>query len=335
MNTGYEIIYKKNDSKKFWNLFDILKLKHPNIGSIYHPAILDYYFIRAFDEGYQIEDFSCIFTYDDVPFSGFIGAKFSKGLNSELNLFELPCLAIDSNNISLSKKKKIKSFLDVLLKLNFDKIQLKGPDLDSKLPILCEFLLSKPNFKLNPSTTRVIDLGESEVDIRRAIRKSYHSLINWGLNTMEIEIHDKSNIKWNTIESFRDLHIREAKRETRSIDTWKKQFEAINCGLAFCVTGKLEKELVSAAYFLCPDGICYYGSSASRRDLFTKPLSHAIIWKAILESKKRGAFLFNIGTTFETKFNNLSTSKEKNIAYFKEGFGGNLRLNYIIEKNND
>ena len=91
--------------------------------------------------------------------------------------------------------------------------------------------------------------------------------------------------------------------------------------------------MVSAAYFLCPDKICYYGSSASRRDLFDKPLSHAIIWKAILESKRRGDHLFNIGSTYEYKFNKLASDKEKNIAYFKEGFGGNLVLNYIIEKN--
>ena len=331
MNSGYQIIYKKNDCQKFWKLFESIKLKNPNIGSIYHPAILDYYFIRAVDSGYEVEDFSCIFTYNDVPFSTFLGAKFSRGLQSELNLFELPCLAIDLNDISLSKKRQIKSFLKVLLNLKFNKIQIKGPDLSSKIPMLCEFLLSQTKFRLQPSTTRIIDLCQSEVDLKRAIRKSYHSLINWGLNSMEIEIHDKSNIKWNIIEKFRDLHIKEAKRETRSIDTWQKQFEAISLGLAFCVTARLDQELVSAAYFLCPDKICYYGSSASRRDLFDKPLSHAIIWKAILESKRRGDHLFNIGSTYEYKFNKLATDKEKNIAYFKEGFGGNLVLNYIIE----
>ena len=333
MNNGYEIVYKKEDDKRFWKLFEFIKLKNPNIGSVYHPLILDYYFLIASESGYQVEDFSCVFTYNGVPFSAFIGAKFSKGLQSELNLFEWPCLAIDLNYISLSKKKQIKSFLKVLLNLKFNKIQIKGPDLSSKIPMLCEFLLSQTKFRLQPSTTRIIDLCQSEVDLKRAIRKSYNSLINWGLNSMEIEIHDSSNIKWTTIERFRDLHINEAKRETRSIDTWNKQFEAISNGLAFCITAKLDKELVSAAYFLCPDNICYYGSSASRRDLFDKPLSHSVIWKGILESKRRGDSLFNIGSTYEYKFRNLASSKEKNIAYFKEGFGGNLVLNYIIENN--
>ena len=333
MNCGYDLIYKEEDDKNFWIFFEYLKLNYPNIGSIYNPEILDYYFVRAVDEGYKIKDYSCVFTYDNQPYSAFLGANFSKDFISNLNLFEMPCLAIDANNISLSKKKRIKSFLEMLLKLNLQKFQLKGPDLESKLPILCESLLSEANYKLNPSTTRIIDLSLSEVDLKRTLRKSYHSLINWGLNKMEIKIYDKSNISWEIIESFRDLHIKEAKRETRSIDTWLKQYEAILNGLAFCITAKLQEELVSAAYFLCPDKICYYGSSASRRDLFDKPLSHAIIWQAILESKKRGLNLFNIGATYESKINDSVTYKEKNIAYFKEGFGGNLVMNYIIENN--
>ncbi len=110
MNIGYEIIYKKKDHERFWKLFSILNSNHPNIGSIYHPAILDYYFIRAVDFGYQIEDFSCIFAYNNVPFSAFLGAKFSKESQSELNLFEVPCLAIDSINISLSKRNRLNLF---------------------------------------------------------------------------------------------------------------------------------------------------------------------------------------------------------------------------------
>ena len=43
------------------------------------------------------------------------------------------------------------------------------------------------------STTRIIDLSLSEIDLKRTVRKSYHSLINWGLNTMNIKIHDNTN----------------------------------------------------------------------------------------------------------------------------------------------
>ncbi len=335
MNSDYEIIYKENNPNQFWRLFDSFKLDYPNIGSIYHPKILDYYFLRAADNGYHLKDYSCIFTFKDEPYSAFLGAEFTKNSISNLNLFEMPCLAVDKNTISLNKKKKIKSFSEFILKLNLKSFQIKGPELESKIPLLCEFLLSDTQSELKPYTTRIIDLRHNEIDLKRTIRKSYHSLINWGLNSMKIQIHDKSNIKWETVQKFRNLHIKEARRETRSIETWRKQFEATCEGIAFFITGTFQEELVSAGYFLCPEKICYYGSSASRRDLFDKPLSHAIIWTAILESKKRGSFLFNIGSTYESKINKTATSKEKNIAYFKEGFGGNLIMNYIIESKNE
>jgi len=56
-----------------------------------------------------------------------------------------------------------------------------------------------------------------------------------------------------------------------------------------------------------------------------------MIWKAILESKERGAKIFDIGKTIYTNENDKVSKKERNIAYFKEGFGGNLIFNNHIE----
>ena len=92
----------------------------------------------------------------------------------------------------------------------------------------------------------------------------------------------------------------------------------------FLYYSKLNGNLVSAAFFIISNNLCYYFSSASNRTLFDKPLNHAIIWKAILESKKRGALLFDIGTTYFDGCDNNLSCKEKNIIYFKEGFGGNI-----------
>ena len=50
--------------------------------------------------------------------------------------------------------------------------------MESKVPILCEFLLSKTKSHINPITTRIIDLSLTEGDLKKSIRKSYHSLIN-------------------------------------------------------------------------------------------------------------------------------------------------------------
>ena len=331
MSKGYSVIYRNKENSKFWNLFEELISNFQFIGHSYTEVILEYYLIRARDSGYLIKDLSCIFLFDGEPFSAFIGAQFSKDGVSKLNFFEIPCLAIDSLNLSRNKKKYIQSFAESLLTKNVDFFQVKGPDFDTRLPILCEFLLSKNKFKIKPVTYKIIDLNLDEIELKRAIRKSFHSLINWGLSKMTIKVHDSSNIKWEIIEKFRRLHIKEAKRETRSINTWRKQFDAISNGKAFCITAHLNDELLSAAYFIINNKVCYYASSASRRDFFNKPINHAIIWSAILESKRKSAYLFNIGATYQFISDELVTEKEKNIAYFKEGFGGKLVINYLVE----
>ncbi len=329
MNMGYELIYKEKNLDKFWSLFDSIKSQYNFIGSRYHPIVLDQYLIRAEDSGYTIKDMSCILTFNGQAYMAFLGALFSKGLDSTLSLFEVPCLVIDSMHITSKQKKQIRNFLKSLLELDFDNFLVKGPNFHNSFPVLCELMLHN-NAKLNISASRIIDLKQDEIELKKSLRKSYHSLINWGLKEMKIQIFDKNNISWEVMDKFRTLHISEAKRETRSIRTWKKQLEAIERGLAFCITAELKKELVSAAFFSCANNLSYYGSSASRRDLFEKPITHALIWQAILESKKKGASFFDIGTTYLNDVNSQMTEKEKNIAYFKDGFGGKLTLDYYI-----
>ena len=174
----------------------------------------------------------------------------------------MPCLGIDSINITQSQKKKINQFLGTLLSLDFDIFTIKGPDYYTKLPLICELLLVFSQSIINIDMTKTIDLEKNESEIKKNIRKSYHSLINWGLRELTIEIHDSSNIKWKTMEEFRNLHIEASKRETRSVITWEKQYDAIKEGSSFCIA-KSNIGLVSAAFLYCHI-ILVNGSSASK-----------------------------------------------------------------------
>ena len=130
------------------------------------------------------------------------------------------------------------------------------------------------------------------------------------------------------MQEFRSLHIREAGRETRSEESWRRQFEIIKSKQAFLVLGKINDTLVSAGLFIYNEINCRYWVSASRRDLFDKPLFHAIMWTAILYAKNLGCRWFELG---ERYFPNHSedrtpTTKELGISDFKSGFGGETRM---------
>ena len=118
MKNEYEIIFKEKNCDEFWQLFEKLKSYYEFIGHDYSNNRLDYYFVRARESGYSIKDYSCIFTFDNKPYSAFLGAAFTKKNESKLDLFEIPCLAIDAFYITITKPQD-NSHID---KVNTDKL---------------------------------------------------------------------------------------------------------------------------------------------------------------------------------------------------------------------
>jgi FemAB family protein len=174
-----------------------------------------------------------------------------------------------------------------------------------------------------PKFIQTLQLNLHESELRQQIRKSYKSLINWGEKTLTIRLLNSRNIKKEDIEEFRQLHIQVAKRETRSQETWDIQYEQVLHNEAFVILGELEEELVTAAFFVHSKKCCYYGASASKRELFDKPLSHYVLWRAILHAKGLGCRFFEMGEQFYSKNQEpFHSQKELGISLFKSGFGG-------------
>ena len=117
---------------------------------------------------------------------------------------------------------------------------------------------------------------------------------------MQIFVWYGNNVDWRSFNEFRELHIRESGRETRNVNTWIEQWKAIRNKKAFCVIAVYKNQMVSAGYFGIGHNHCYYGVSASRRDMFDRPLFHALMWRAIKFAKEQGITYFELG---ESKIN--------------------------------
>jgi len=181
--------------------------------------------------------------------------------------------------------------------------------------------------------TQVIDLEKSEKDLKKDVRKSYTSLINWGLKELSITVHGKSNdISWDEMDLFRHLHAQVSGKDTRTKESWKKQFKMCASGEAFIVMGRLNGRLVSAGFFTNSHDSCYYGASASCRDLFEKPIFHALLWTAILHAKSIGCKWFEVGEQLYQGIGSPS-EKELGISRFKSGFGGTIQTFIDLELN--
>ena len=103
---------------------------------------------------------------------------------------------------------------------------------------------------------------------------------------------------------------------------------------AFIVFGHINKELVTAALFNYKNSSAYYSVSASKRNLFDKPISHVLMWRAIEELKAKNIIYLELGEQYPNLTDEKITQKERDIANFKRGFGGHTQINLNISYNN-
>ena len=314
----------KNNYDKHWDQFcDMQDWSPPEYtinGQIYQSKIYE-------TEGKKTVNQSFIVEKNNKQILAFCGVKFLDKSKSHLTTYRLPCISLEnSNEINDESKKEFINEFEKISKLIKGKIWYRDFLVNGKLSLLSHHLLTK-KIKISLFFTQVINLNLEKKFLWNDIRKSYKSLINWGLREMEFKIFDSNSIDWTTMIHFRNLHIKVSGRETRTIESWKKQYEWIKKNNAFVIFSYFKKKLVSAGFFSFSKNNCSYGISASNRELFSKPIFHAVMWKAIIYSKSIGCKWFDSGEQIFKNIipNSQFTEKELNISFFKAGFGGKIQ----------
>ena len=320
-------------SKEFVSTLDVLLFiasDNPN----YSALGVEYY--KEYYRDIDFVDLSFIVTDNKVPILAFIGSSRKVSADSiEIAAYGQPCFHVECNQHSTSMKsarkilkKKIKEFVSETesVQINYrDSLQ------ENSLSVVSQYLLDQGAFA-RPLFDQVVNLTKPVIQLRQDVRKSYKSLINWGLNNLTIKILNASNVLIPEMNDFRNLHINVAGRETRSEETWNIQYQMIQKGKAFLVLGYLDDVLVTGAFFIFNEKSCYYGVAASNRALFDKPISHAIIWSAITYAREQGQLLLIMGQQlFLSVEEPKPTVKELGISTFKKGFGGETKVSMEIQ----
>lgn len=189
--------------------------------------------------------------------------------------------------------------------------------------------LQKFSPKLVNAYEAYIDLSSSEEVIKRGIRKSYRSLINWGYREMSFVRIDHGNADEALFESFRQFHIEISGKETRSKKTWDLQFEMIKSKKCYIELGFYQDQLVSGALILLGGKEAFYGVAVNNRVLMNekKPIGHAVMRRSITHAKELSLKVFNLGHTGP----DFSTEKEAAIGKFKSGLASEIKLNISFE----
>jgi len=290
--------------------------------SAYSKSSLDYRKRIAQDNDFDCVNESYVVCIDDKPVIALIGAKTKKDKITNFDAYSgRPCLVV-VNHDKISAK--INSFffkeLDSFLEDVSGFFHYRDPLVNGCISPVTKRLLSIGG-SVTQFYTQVIDLETEEIELKKSIRKSFKSLINWGSRELDVSIRTSEDIRFEDILLFKELHYIESGKRTRSDESWKAQYNMIKNNDAFLVTALSNKELVAVGFFTMSSNSCYYGASASRRDLFQKPLFHSIMWAAMMHAQKLNCRWFETG---EQRFE--GSEKELGISFFKAGFGGITRI---------
>ncbi|MBF0181199.1 MAG: hypothetical protein HQM03_14345 [Magnetococcales bacterium] len=322
------MIFFANDPE-YKRLWGELTHGHALLHPFYLPGHLEYareYF--GTPDGW--EDLSLVITEEGRPVLGVIWSLPVGG--TELSAFGRPVVCVEGAGATSGQLQRAHLVLKRELERLTSERGVTGlrhvdPLPDGNLTRFGEHLLDL-GARAVPFFSSIVDLTRGQAALWGEVRKSYKSLISWGRKNLVI----RTEFDEALFASFQALHLREAGRQTRSPRSWELQAAMMRAGEAFMVTGELEGELVSAALFIYNASLCYYGVSAARRDLFDKPLSHAILWTAIEQAGRLGCCAFEMGEQlYPNQGDPRPDQKNLNIAKFKRGFGGQTRLMLAID----
>tara|TARA_Y100000589_G_scaffold331003_1_gene382598 strand:+ start:11530 stop:12531 length:1002 start_codon:yes stop_codon:yes gene_type:complete len=307
----------------FWNSIGILA-NRTGWMSPRHTASALHYYREQYEGSCTIEDCSFTINDGDTPLIAIIAQRLDSDAGKTLASFNNAMICIEDPELSHAKARSlcIEQF-DLIAKQADNGIRFRDELPNGEMSFLSRHLLAY-GASLDTTLNRVIDLKPDESDLKRNIRKRYKSFINWGNRELQPIVLDSEKLTWSEMDVFRNLHAEAAGRQTRTEESWRRQQSIVEAGEGFVVAGHIGDELVSAGMFFTSKHNCYYGSSASRRDLFEKPLFHSVLWKAILHAKAMGCTWFDVGEEIypNQPAHPARSDKDVNISAFKTGFGG-------------
>jgi hypothetical protein len=320
-----------SNEPRFERLWYALALASRGLNPLYQPANLSFY--HECLSPTTTKELSVIALTNGKPFCGIkVFLHVLEDQSQQLSCYGLPLLYLESCSddiVSLAASRRhIKSkFRDILSNIKGNLlVHYRDELINGHLSPISRILLEM-GAEPSPEYSQFIDLRLSESTMHSQLTKAYKWSVNWSKKNLSIKVIDQNSIASGDIDQFRLLHYQEAGRQTRSLKSWNLQYDMIQANEAFCVFAFLNNSLVSAALFPFSGTHCYYGVSASVRQLFDKPLGHGVIWNAIIHSKSLGLKTFELGKqVFALSGANNTSEKDLGISFFKRAFGGNTKV---------
>jgi FemAB family protein len=299
----------------FWNTV----LSASSYASVYHQVSnVDYY--SAYFQG---ENISFVLIEDHKPIAIFPIFAYQDNNEWKISSNSLGVISpLFIRDIPKKSRKRLEKQLIEIILLISKKLKLRKIALFEHSHFLSNwFLLWLERADKDFITYQLaIDLQQSVESIKLDFRKSYKPLVNKALKDWDVKVCEE-NVD-EVFQEFKDLHFEAAGKQTRSKESWCIQRKQIENNEAFLVSVRDGSLLIGAGFFNFSRDMGTYSVGAYKRDLFDKPIGHAVQMIAINQLKDLGCKTYILGQKAVALSSSVSSKKEASISHFKEGFAG-------------
>jgi len=257
---------------------------------------------------------------------------FSTTGGTQLSFYDLPMLLAPRAAMAKKRGKSVyaecfRHLRELAQKSGASTARILGGTNDGPLTapdLACLNQAAQPNAQINA----IVDLTRDSADIRKDLRSSYRSLVNWGSRVLDMQYVNAANTDAALFEQYSAFHTRFAGGTAREKRYWDVFWSEIVNGTAELSLGFMEDgSLVSGT--IVTDGMTtsYYTSGVYDREKFDKPLGHFPVFDSMMRAKERGMSTFDLGQ-IHAKGSEVS-EKEHQIGFFKKGFTSDFQLRFI------
>ena len=251
----------------------------------------------------------------------------------------LPPLLLDKKFTTEARRKLLKkclmALLDIMNSLEIRKCCFREVFMGSGYSIFSQCLLENGAFVKTITEECFVDLSMSVEHILAKMRRTNRYSIKKAQSLWKSRIVTKEDdevVIDKIFDDFRKLHIEVAGRETRSVDTWILQREALKKSDDFVIMLYDDSHnLVGASLYSTTGTAVAYSVAAYKRELFKQPIGHVSQWLAIKHAKALSKKWYYIGQRPYSGDISHPTEKEISIGHFKEGFATNCYPTVYID----
>ncbi|MEY7849463.1 GNAT family N-acetyltransferase [Natrarchaeobius sp. A-rgal3] len=170
--------------------------------------------------------------------------------------------------------------------------------------------------------TRIIDLGKPRQRLWDEMRKGHRRNVSDAESDLTVTVFDQNSITRRDFATYEYLHYKAAGRRTRSERTFQIMYDWVKDGYGILVRAEYDDTVAGTAYFnVFGNGATY--SSGANDPAVDLPVGHVIHWHVIKWLKEHDYEYYESGIQWPRGQVLVQPSqKQRDISYFKRGFGG-------------